>query len=350
MSKDEQYFKIFCRIIKEIQTSTEKEEILRRIVESAVEAMDAKACSLFLVKSRSETNGLFYPAAQVGLSEDYIHSGPAKGRDITKDILMKGGYLAARDATTDPRLENHEAKKKEGIASLLVVPVVAEKEPIGILALYTATPRDFTEMEIDFLKGLADQGGIAIIKAHDMYRRKRDIQLLASISEHLSSTLDVKIILHLMTSEITHAFDLLGVTIRLLDNKSNELKLIASYGLSEAYLNKGPISSERLKTVMQNKFEYIDDIKDEDVDYRKEREAEGIVTMLHLPITIKGEVVGIMGMYCDKKRMASDDDISLLSSIARQCGLAIQNASLYLQVQEEKNNLEEEIWADKAWF
>lgn len=40
----------------------------------------------------------------------------------------------------------------------------------------------------------------------------------------------------------------------------------------------------------------------------------------------------------------------LMSSIARQCGLAINNASLYLQSKQDKKNLEEDIWGHKAWF
>jgi GAF domain-containing protein len=350
MTKGDDYFKVFCKIIKTIQNSPDRGEILDLIVKSAVETMAGKACSLFLIRSRDDTDGLFYPAAQTGLSEEYIHSGPAKGRDITRDILMKGGYLAARDATTDPRLQNHEIKKKEGIASLLVVPVIAEKDPIGILALYTSTPRDFSTEEIDFLKGLADQGGIAILRAHTEYRIKRNLELLAVVSEHLGCSLDIKIVLHLMTSEVAHAFDLLGVTIRLLDDMSKELKLVAAYGLSETYLNKGPVSAKRIRTVMKNKVELIDDVNTYAIDYREERAAEGIVSMLHLPITVKGSVIGIMGLYSDTKRVVSDDDLGLMGSIARQCGLAIQNASLYLQLKKDKESLEEEIWGHKAWF
>jgi len=350
MPKSDEYFKIFSKISKSIQSSSDREEILTLIVESAVESMNAKACSLFLIRSRSDNDGLFYPAAQVGLSESYIHSGPAKGRDITRDILMKGGYMAVKDATVDPRVENHQAKKKEGIASLLVVPVIAERDPIGILALYTAEPRDFTKQEADFLRALADQGGIAIMKAHSDYRQKRNLELLASVSEHLSSSLDIKIVLHLMTSEITQAFDLLGVTIRLMDERSRELKLVASYGLSEKYLNKGPVCSDRIQTVLKDKAEVIDDVATYAIDYQAERKAEGIVSMVHLPISIKGKVIGIMGLYSDTKRVISDDDVSLLSSIARQCGLAIQNGSLYLQLEQDKKNLEEEIWGHKSWF
>jgi GAF domain-containing protein len=39
-----------------------------------------------------------------------------------------------------------------------------------------------------------------------------------------------------------------------------------------------------------------------------------------------------------------------MGCIARLCGLAIQNASLYLQLQQDKESLEEEIWGHKAWF
>jgi GAF domain-containing protein len=134
ITQSDDYIKVFCNIIKSIQNASGREQVLGEIVENAVQVMQAKAGSLFLIKSRVDDDGLFYPAAKIGLSDDYITIGPAKGRDITRDIVMKGGYLAAYDATTDPRLENHEAKKKEGIASLLVVPVIAEKDPIGILA------------------------------------------------------------------------------------------------------------------------------------------------------------------------------------------------------------------------
>ena len=350
MAKNDKHFKHFCKIIKDIQKSSDRVEIFDLIVKSAVEVMKAKACSLFLIRSRQDSEGLFYPVAQIGLSDTYVHAVPAKGREVTRDILKQGGYMFTRDATTDPRVDNHEAKIKEGIASLLVVPLVADEDPIGILALYTAEPRDFSEEDVDMMKCLADQGGIAIMRAHHEYRRKRDLQLLTTVAENLNSSLDIKVILHLMTADLALAFDLLGVTIRLVDDRSRELKLVASYGLSEKYLNKGPVSADRIMTVLHNKAEVIDDVATYDIDYREERKAEGIVTMLHLPISVKGKVIGIMGLYSDKKRGLLDEDVSLMSSIARQCGLAIQNASLYLQLEQDKKSLEEEIWGHKAWF
>jgi GAF domain-containing protein len=341
------YIKTFCRISRSIQRTFEMEEVLQLIVESAVDAMNGKACALFL---KNDSGDFFMPAAQKGLSDDYIHAEPLGARKVIKKILKDGGYLAIKDATTDPRVENHEAKKAEGIASILDVPVMADSEPIGILALYTDKPRDFSVQEIEFLGCLADQGGIAIQKARFIKRKKQNSELLFSITEKLNSSLDIRKILNIMSAEIADAFNAKGITIRLMDEKEKELKLVASYGLSEKYLNKGPVSTRQLEKSLRNQWEIINDVPPGDIDYFDEKSEEDIATILSLPITVKEEVIGIMRVYCDKKREFPDDTVSLLRSLARLGGLAIQNASIYLQLKNDKEDLEKEIWTHKIWF
>ena len=80
--------------------------------------------------------------AQTGLSDNYLHANPMKALSIVTAVEKKG-YLFFADATSDPRLENHDAKKAEGIASLLTVPVTVKDRTIGILSLYTAEHREF---------------------------------------------------------------------------------------------------------------------------------------------------------------------------------------------------------------
>ncbi len=347
MSNCKGYFKTFCRISRSIQSTFVKEEILQLIVDSAVDAMDAKACALFL---KADNGDFFIPAAQKGLSNDYIHAEPLSAKKVIQKILKDGGYLTIRDATTDPRIENREAKKAEGIASILDVPVMADAKPIGILALYTDKPRDFSEQEIEFLAGLADQGGMAIQKARFIRRKKQNGELLLSITENLNSSLDIKNILNIMSAEIAEAFNVMGITIRLMDEKAKELKLVASYGLSEKYINKGPVSDRQLEKSLKNQWEIINDINPGDIDYLYEKNKEGIATILSLPITVKEEVIGIMRVYCNKKREFPDDMVSLMRSLARLGGLAIQNAAMYLQLKHDKEDLEKEIWTHKSWF
>ena len=181
---------------------------------------------------------LFIPVAQAGLSEGYLHASPLKAKEIVAAIL-KGGYLAFPDATTDPRLENHEAKAAEGIASILTVPVMVKNRARGVLSLYTAERREFPEDEIEFLRALADQGGIAVRNAALLERIQRNALLFLDLASGINSSLDIRKILDNLTVEISEALEMKAVAIRLLDKDSGELKLVASHGLSDAFLAKG---------------------------------------------------------------------------------------------------------------
>ena len=107
MTKKNDFFKTFCKVSKAFGTTLGKKELLGLIVQSAIETMDGKAACLFLA---DEEKDVFVPVARQGLSDNYLHSSPMQARKIVDDIL-KGGYLSFYDATTDPRLENHEAKR-----------------------------------------------------------------------------------------------------------------------------------------------------------------------------------------------------------------------------------------------
>jgi GAF domain-containing protein len=134
------YFQALCNISRVLGTTLNKDEILTLILQTAQSLIKGKAISIFLIDE--ETNELV-PIAQEGLSPEYLRqfSRPSK----LLPILKKEGYLYIRDATTDPRLDDHEIKNAEGIASLLVVPILIKGQLIGGLSLYTDTLRDFSE-------------------------------------------------------------------------------------------------------------------------------------------------------------------------------------------------------------
>lgn len=347
MKESNAYFKTFCRISRSMQQTFEMKKVLDLIVNSAVETMEAKASTLFL---KSEEENKFLPVAQSGLSDDYPHAAPTSAHLQIKDILKQGEYLAIKDATTDPRMENHAQKAAEGIASILVVPVITDECPIGTLCLYTAEPRDFDEKAIDFLSALADQGAMAIQKARFIRRKKNNADLLLTITEQLNSTLDIQHILHIMSSEIAEAFNVKGTSIRLLDEEGKELKLVSSYGLSKAYLNKGAVSAATLENSLANTVQKIRQENREQIDFFEEKKTEGIVTMLNLPIMVKEEVIGILRIYSAVDRDFPEDTVKLLRSLARLGGLAIHNASMYLELAHDKENLEKEIWSHRSWF
>lgn len=348
MTRKNNYFKTFCKISKAFGTAFKKEKLLNLIVQSAIDTMDAKAACLFLA---DEAKDVFVPVAQDGLSENYLHASPIRVKKIV-DEIVKGGYLAFPDATRDPRLENLEAKKAEGIASILSVPVMVEDKAIGVLSLYTGEPRNFSKDEINFLSALADQGGIAIAQARLFERINQNSTLFFDLASSINSSLDIKKILHILSAEICEALDMKGVSIRLINHKTGDLDIVATYGLSEKFLNKGKVSAEKsIAQALEGETVVIKDVATDDrLEYREETVKEGIVSMLCVPIKSREEVIGIMRLFSGVKRDYPQDIIMLVNALAHTGGLAIQNATMYLSLQEDKKSLEEDIWSHRSWF
>lgn len=348
MAKHNDYFAAICEISKAFGTTMGKEALLDLIVTSAIESMNAKAACLFLA---DDEQGVFVPTAQKGLSENYLHARPTQAREIVP-ILLKKGHLVIKDATTDPRTENHELKKAEGIASILDVPVRVNDRVIGLLALYTATPRDFGRDEIAFLAALAEQGGMAIERARLLGRIQKNSTLFLELASKINSSLDITQVLQHLTEETCKALGMKGASIRLINSDTGEQELVTTYGLSQTFLDKGPVASEKSITeALRGKTVIIEDTAtDKRLQYPKETAAEGIRSMLCVPIKSREEVIGIMRLFSAVKRDFPDDVIMMVEALAHTGALAIQNAAMFLQLQEDKKDLENDIWSHRSWF
>lgn len=342
------YFQTFCNLSQAFGTAATVEELLQLIVRNAAETMNAKGACLFLAEEKKD---VFIPMASFGLSDKYMHANPLKAKKLAMAI-QKPGYLLFEDATTDPRLENHDAKKAEGIAAILVVAVVSQSRHIGILSLYTAEQRSFTENDIFFLKALAANGGIAIEKARLLERIEKNSFLFLELASAINSSIHIKDVLHGMTQKTCLALGMKGVAILLLNEEADSLDIVASYGLSDTFLNKGPLSADiRRAPELKGKTIVRDDVsKDKHLQYPQETKAEGIKSMVCLPIQSKDNIIGVMRLFSDSVRKYPQDFIIVVEALAHTGALAIQNAAMYLALQEDKKSLEEDIWSHRLYF
>jgi GAF domain-containing protein len=137
-----------------------------------------------------------------------------------------------------------------------------------------------------------------------------------------------------------------------LHKETGNLQLVASHGLSKKFLNKGPVSAEKSVTqAMKGETVVIDDVaNDERIQYRDEAIEEGIASMLVVPIKVKDDVIGIMRLCSDIKREYTQDIILLVNALAQTGGLAIQNASMYLALQDDMKELQDDVWSHRTWF
>lgn len=344
------YFKKLCELCQAFGTARNRRELLEMIFASAMELLGGKAACLYLTEpGRPE----LLPMAQKGLSECYFRSRKSMLAKKIVPLVLKQGFFYCRDAAVDPKLEYPDAKKAEGIASILAVPVMVKGNNIGVFCLFTAAPRDFSPEEKEFVTLVAQQGGGVMEHARLIDHLRRETQLFFDLAVNLSGSLEVKDILRAMTTDLAKALEVKGASIRLLDADGETLELVASYGLSQKYLEKGPVSAQKsiaqaLKT--QKPVIILNAATDRRVQYRTMNKEEGIVTILAVPIKTKEKVIGVLRLYSQVLRHFAPQEIKLVTALAYLGGLAIQNASLYLMSQTDMKDLQEELWSHRSWF
>ena len=170
MKKGEKdYYRRLYEVASILNSERNPRALLNSIVESIAKATGAKACSLMLLTPEREV--LLHTAAY-GLSGWYLRKGPVTVGRVISDVL-EGRPVAVLDATTDERVLYREQAKKEGIASILSVPIRLRGEVIGVLRVYTAKLYRFTKDDINFVETIANLAAVALenLRAYDLIRK-----------------------------------------------------------------------------------------------------------------------------------------------------------------------------------
>ncbi len=325
------YLESYQNICKAISTSLSLDEVLGLIVSNVVKVMNVKASMLRLLDE--DTNQLKVAACH-GLSEEYINKGPVLS-DASIDDALNGKAVSVYDITRDDKALYREVAIEEGIRSILSVPLRVKNRVIGVLRMYTSEPVNYTEEDLKFVTAIAEQAAIAINNARlfemSISREKEYLRAFEEVTKTVSSTLNLNEVLDMIVRKLPKAMGLKASTIRLLDGGGERLKLVAAYGLSEGYLNRGPVDEEvNVREALQLRPVVIHDVaSDPRIIYQKEMFEEGIKSMLTLPIVARGRLLGVLRLLTGVPRYFSDEDVDFVRSLAEVCGIAIDNARMY---------------------
>ena len=170
--------------------------------------------------------------------------------------------------------------------------------------------------------GLSNDHEISI---ETFYRVFRDISTLVHTGKSLKEVLDR------VVRKASELLDAKGALLRIRNLETQQFEVAAAHGMGERYLNKGPVTSEKILSdeIRQNRVLIIEDIwKAPRVEYPQEAWDEGIRMMLDIPLTVVEETIGLLRIYLTEKREFSEDELSFMVSIGEQCACAINKARL----------------------
>lgn len=154
------------------------------------------------------------------------------------------------------------------------------------------------------------------------------------ITKAISASLDLKEVLHLIVKKACETTGSKGCTLMLLDEDGRRLEVKSSYGLSDQYVSKGPVSTDKsIADTLKGRPVIIEDAgSDPRVQYPREAKQEGIASIVSVPIILRENVIGALRLYTSVPCRFSEDDINFLSAIAMQSGIVIENARMYERV------------------
>ncbi len=152
-------YESLIRITKAISMIRDPEEIVLITVEGVTHALNVKGCALFLFSPKSDELKL---ASSFGLSDEYLDKGPVSSMRSIASSLESGEPVAIYDVTDDPRIQYPEAAQKEGISSILSVPMVIGEHITGCMRVYTTDPWEFTLNDVNFVQAVGQVVGMAL--------------------------------------------------------------------------------------------------------------------------------------------------------------------------------------------
>ncbi|MBP7088459.1 MAG: GAF and ANTAR domain-containing protein [Candidatus Omnitrophica bacterium] len=155
-----EHIKALSKISKAITSDLYLDDVLSLIVTVTAEVLGSNICSLMLIDEK--TNTLVVRATQ-SISEEYNKKLPLKvGEGIAGKVVQENKPLAVRDVTKDKGYKHKDIAKKEGLKSLLCVPLSVKGKVIGAINCYTAKLYDFSSEDIETLTTIANQAAVAI--------------------------------------------------------------------------------------------------------------------------------------------------------------------------------------------
>ena len=166
---------------------------------------------------------------------------------------------------------------------------------------------------------------------------------VVDIVKRIIGSLNQEDVLVYLTESVTNAMHAKAASVRLLDESGERLEMRAVYGLSDAYLNKGPVELERSaidRHILEGNVTQLEDVRqDANFQYPEEARREGIVSVASAPMIAHDKPIGVLRVYSDEARSFSKLETRFLEAVAELAALAIHNASLYERLHNDHHEL-----------
>ena len=341
--------------IADISTGTmDLSELLRQISRMIVTELGLDACLIYLHDDNSDSlvlSGSHNPKADL-LGKLRLKM----GEGVTGWVAVNKKPVAIPNkAYRDSRFKSFALLPEDKYESFLSVPVLLKNQLTGVINLHTKKPHVYSPSEIELLKTIAKQISGSIENARlyaENTRRARQIETLSQVSRLVAGQSYLDEILRLIVSVTAESLGLKIVSLMLLNDAKQELSIVATQSLSEDYRKKPPLKvSESLsgRAVHEKSAIAISDVtKEKEYKYPGIAKHEGLVSLLSVPLMVKEKCIGVLNCYTTELHKFTDMEKKMLTSVANQAAVAIENTRLVEEADSSREELESRKLIERA--
>ena len=329
-----QEFNALYTLSRQVASLLDLEEILDLVVSSAINLTGAEEGSLMLL---DQSSGELYLRASRYLSEATARKTRVRVTDTLMGRVVQSGRPIMMSAEELVRVQSSYLVK-----SILSVPMVFAERVTGVLSVANRrSGRKFSEHEVHLLSTLADSAAIAIEHAQlfsEVRRRASELAALIEIDRHISSTLDLTVVLERIA---THAQELLAADdseVYLLEPDGQTLRAIVALGNYAEEIKAKPLQLGQGIVGAVAQAGEAEMVNDTDRDPRSvvipgtPPDHESLVCA---PLVFKERLLGVMTAVRNGEHPAFQTrDLEFLKGLAGQAAIAIENARLYASERE----------------
>ncbi len=264
------------------------------------------------------------------------------GKGVAGQVIQKGVTINIPEVHTDPRFLGLE--KKPAYHSMLVAPIESRKQRIGTITVQSHKSHAFSQNEVGLIKVLGTQAAIAIENSRlfeTTQRRFKEIDVLYRISRGMAISLDVNSLFKEVTELLDRNFGYYHTQIFLVDLLNGRIVRKRSSGKNAEMVQKSGdlrIGTGIVGHVATTGEPFMTNHVDQTVFFKKNPLLADTQSELAVPIKIENRVVGILDIEQKPPHKLNENDLQLMTAIADQLAVTMQEANLYANLQESLNH------------
>jgi sigma-B regulation protein RsbU (phosphoserine phosphatase) len=323
-----------------VNTTLDLNTLLQRIAEMLKRFLDYEIFAILLLNEKTQELRVRF---QVGHPPEVAERIRIKvGQGVTGQAVQRREAVLVNDVSAEQNFIN----SAPGVHSELAVPLIAKNKVIGVLDVEAAQANAFTDEHKQLLTLFASRIAVGIENARlytQVARQARQLTLLTEISRELTSILNVDQLLQRIADLVTRIIDYQMFSILLVDPTGTVLQHRFSLRFKESVHLKHeiPIGQGLVGHAAQSGQAVL--VPDVSKDPRYVKANPETRSELCIPLIYKDKVIGVLDIEHTRRGYFNEDHVRIMTTMAAQVAIAIENATLYERIARQEQRLEHDF-------